>query len=86
MRRITGGLILALGLWIFLFPFVGPVFGLYLAPPPMHMGMSSMRGMGATPTVIVNQAMVFSNFLPGVILSMIGIYHLFKESSTESLA
>ena len=78
MARVTGALILALGLWIFLFPFVGPVFGLYLATRPMSAG-SHMGSMGMTPSVIVNQAMVFSNFLPGVVLGMIGTYHLFKE-------
>lgn len=79
MGRVAGAVILILGLWVFIFPFVGPAFGLYLSPPPMGGMGSKMVAMGLTKTVIVNQAMVFSNFLPGLVLGMVGVYHLFKE-------
>ena len=78
-------MILALGLWIFLFPFVGPALGFPLASNPMSTG-AHMAGMGMTPTVIVNHAMVFSNFLPGLVLGMIGTYQLFKERGEAATA
>lgn len=74
--RILGVILLLVGLWVFLAPVVGPLIHLYYTPPPMQMG-----GMNAN-AVIVNQAMVIFNFLPGVILILIGIYLLFSGKTS----
>ncbi len=79
MSRILAGVIFLIGLWLFLAPFIGPAIGLPLAPASMggmsHMGMR----MGNMPTVTVNRAMVFVNFIPAVILMMAGLYELFRS-------
>lgn len=80
MRRIRllGIVLFVLGLWVFLAPFIGPVMHLYLTPPPMHMtGTMHMGGMDAN-AVVLNPAMVAFNFLPGLLLILIGIYHIFS--------
>ncbi len=74
--RILGAVLFLIGLWVFLAPFIGPAMHLYLIPPSMSMGMSHMGGMNAN-AVVVNQAMVFFNFLPGAVLILIGIYLVF---------
>ncbi len=76
--RVLGIVLFVLGLWVFLAPFIGPVMHLYYTPPPTGMmNMARMAGMSAR-VVVVNQAMVFFNFIPGVALILIGIYHLFS--------
>ena len=85
MGRIVGAAILILGIWIFLFPFTGPAMGLPLAALPMgaaHMAMP----MGNVSTIVVTQAMVFSNIIPGIILTLIGVYHVFKERPRLTVA
>lgn len=84
MSRILAGVIFLIGAWLFLAPFVGPAIGLPLVPAPMagmsHMGMR----MGSMPTVTVNRAMVFVNFIPAVILMMAGLYELFRSRPTAT--
>lgn len=77
--RVLGIVLFVLGLWVFLAPFIGPAIHLYLTPPPA-MGMSMMHmGTGMTSnTVVVNRAMVFFNFLPGLVLILIGVYNIFR--------
>jgi hypothetical protein len=70
--RILGVIILLVGMWVFLAPVIGPLIHLYYTPPPMEMG--GMNASGAT----INQAMVIFNFLPGVVLILLGIYLLFS--------
>jgi len=77
--RVLGIVLFLLGLWIFLAPFTGPAIHLYLTPP-VTTGMSMMH-MGTsmtTNTVVVNRAMVFFNFLPGLALVLIGVYNIFR--------
>ncbi|GAC1350474.1 MAG: hypothetical protein NVSMB27_33330 [Ktedonobacteraceae bacterium] len=76
--RILGAVLFILGLWVFLAPFIGPAMHLYLSPPPMHMGMTHMGTGMMSNAVVINQAMVFFNFLPGLILIPLGIYLLFS--------
>jgi hypothetical protein len=82
--RIPALVVLVLGLWIFLAPFLGPVVGLYLSPPPMRMGGMPMR-MGMTTAITINRAMVFVDFIPGVVLSVIGVYYLFRRPAAEAV-
>lgn len=84
--RILGIVLTLIGFWVFMAPFIGPVFHLYLAPPPTNMaGMMHMgTGMNAT-AVIVNRAMVFFDFLPGVILMVIGIYLIFSNQPSRNV-
>ena len=77
--RILGVILLLVGLWVFLAPFVGPVIHLYSTPPPT--GMMQTAAMNAN-DVIVNRAMLIFNFLPGVILMLVGIYHLFSGKTS----
>lgn len=87
MGRIVAGVIFILGLWIFLFPFTGPVMGLSLVPAAQHMGMMHMGGnMGNTPVIVVNRAMVFSNFIPGALLMCVGVYALFSRAPQPAFA
>ncbi len=82
--RVLGVVLFLLGLWVFLAPFIGPAIHLYLIPPSMHMGTMHMGGGMMMNAVVLNQAMVFFNFLPGVILILLGIYHIFKGPSSVS--
>lgn len=77
--RILGVILLLVGLWVFLAPFVSPVIHLYYTPPPMDMMQTA--GMNAN-AVIVNRAMLIFNFLPGVIVILVGIYHLFSGKTS----
>jgi len=76
--RVLGVVLFLLGLWVFLAPFIGPAIHVYLVPPTMHTTMMHMGAGMMTNAVVINQAMVFFNFLPGVILILLGIYHIFK--------
>lgn len=79
--RALGIVLVVIGFWIFMAPFVGPLLGLYLAPPPAAgMGMSHMASAMGGPVVTVNRAMVFFDFLPGAILMIAGIYYAFRTS------
>jgi len=81
--RILGIVLFLIGLWVFLAPFIGPAIHLSLIPPVassgMHMG--GMGGMNAN-AVVLDRAMVFFNFLPGVILTLLGVYYIFKGEVT----
>ena len=86
--RILGIVLVILGFWVFMAPFIGPVLHLYLTPPPMHMtgtmhmgGVTSMNAI----TVVVNRAMVFFDFLPGVVLMFIGIYLAFSNQPSRNI-
>jgi len=80
--RILGIVLFVLGLWVFLAPFIGPVMHLYFSPPTMSMGMQHMGGMSSS-VVVVNPAMVFFNFIPGMVLILIGIYHIFSGQTSR---
>ena len=83
--RALGIVLFVVGLWIFMAPFIGPVLGLYLAPPPAPaMGMSHMAGAMGSPVVTVNRAMVFFDFLPGGLLMLSGLYYAFRTPSRET--
>jgi len=49
------------------------------------MGMQHMGGMGgmSSNAVVVNRAIVFFNFLPGMVLILIGIYHIFSGQTSR---
>ena len=76
--RILGVVLFILGLWVFLAPFIGPAIHLYLSPPPMSTGMMHIGSGMMSNAVVLNQAMVFFNFLPGLILIPLGIYLIFS--------
>ncbi len=82
--RVLGIVLFVLGLWVFLAPFIGPVMHLYFSPPTMSMGMQHMGGMGgmSSNAVVVNPAIVFFNLLPGMVLILIGIYHIFSGKTS----
>ena len=82
--RALGIVLFVLGLWVFLAPFIGPVMHLYFSPPTM-MGMQHMGGMGgmSSNAVVVNPAMVFFNFIPGMVLILIGVYHIFSGQTSR---
>lgn len=84
--RILGIVLLLLGLWVFLAPFIGPVMHMYFSPPPMQGSMSHMGGMGGMNTnmVVVNPAIVAFVFFPGAILMFIGIYLTFSGNTSPS--
>jgi len=83
--RALGIVLFLLGLWVFLAPFTGPAMHLYLTPPPaMSMGMMHMGTGMMNSTVVVNRAMVFYNFLPGLALILIGVYNIFRGQISVS--
>ena len=86
--RILGIVLVVLGFWVFMAPFIGPVLHLYLTPPPMHMGgtmhMGGATSMNST-VVVVNQAMVFFDFLPGATLMLIGVYLVFSNQPSRNV-
>lgn len=86
MNRTLAVVLGVIGLWLFLAPFLGPVIGLPIVPAMsssmMHMGMR----MGNMPTVTVNRAMVFFNFIPGIILMLVSLYYLFERRPERAIA
>lgn len=76
--RVLGIVLFVVGLWVFLAPFAGPAMHLYLSPPPMSTGMMHMGGGMMTNAVVINKAMVFFNFLPGLVLILLGVYNVFS--------
>ena len=86
--RVLGIVLFVLGLWIFMSPFIGPVMHLYFSPPAMHMGMQHMSGMGgmSSNAVVVNRALLFFNFLPGLVLMLVGIYQIFSNRSSRFMS
>ena len=86
--RVLGIVLFVLGLWIFMSPFIGPVMHLYFSPPAMSMGMQHMGGMGgmSSNAVVVNRAILFFNFLPGLVLMLVGIYQIFNNRSSRFMS
>ncbi len=76
--RVLGIVLFVVGLWVFLAPFMGPVVHWYYVQPPSAMSaMHRAFGMNMY-AAVVNQATVFYNFLPGVVLILIGLYQAFS--------
>jgi hypothetical protein len=75
--RVLGIVLFLIGLWVFLAPFIGPAMHMAYAQTStgsmMHMGTGMMAN-----AVLVNLAVVFFNFLPGVVLIMLGLYLAFN--------
>ncbi|MHB8596285.1 MAG: hypothetical protein ACYDER_05680 [Ktedonobacteraceae bacterium] len=86
--RVLGIVLFVLGLWVFMSPFIGPVMHLYFSPPAMQMGMQHMGSRGGmnSNAVIVNRAILFFNFLPGLVLMVVGIYQIFNNRSSRFMS
>lgn len=87
LGRWLGAALFVLGIWVFLGPFIGPAMHLYFVMPSASaMGMKAGGTMGNMNAVVVNPGMVFFNFLPGVVLTMTGLYRLFASTPSQDAA
>ena len=76
--RVLGIVLFLVGLWVFLAPFTGPAMHMAYAQTATSSGMMHMGAGMMANAVVVNQAIVFFNFVPGVILIMLGLYYSFN--------
>lgn len=88
MSKWVAALVLLMGLWLFLGPFLAPVIGLsrpatQSGPTMAGMGggMGSMGGMATKPTkaIVIDRSTLAFNFIPGPMLVLIGVFYLFRE-------
>jgi len=84
MNRTLAVIMALLGLWLFLAPFLGPTIGLPLVPAPSGTMMNMGTHMSASHMVMINRAMVFFNFIPGLILLLVGMYYIFREQPNRA--
>jgi len=78
MSKVVAALILVMGLWLFLGPFLAPVIGISTQPTQSAPAMAGMA-MPPKKAIVIDRSTLVFNFIPGPILVLIGVFYLFRE-------
>ena len=89
MARWSAVLVILLGLWIVLIPWVGPLIGLNMGAMSSAPAAGTMPGMGqaAAPVavaVILTASTLWYHLLPGVLTVLVGSYQLVAALRTAT--